>query len=221
MKGSNVYSQDGLFSFRTFVVSGMIVIGSGVAIVMYQQYTLAQSQRQLLHDVRKLNRNLSKLESHLKKVPVPLSSSEEEIEDIFLDASELEPPTLKSAVERISPKAGTNSRNPLEIAFAKVDAQMDEAGPENLRAANETLKELSNTHPGNAEIYWRLARSFFLLASEDLLVNPGNNDGSDDQKDMMKKAFEAAEVAVETDKQCGEAFKWQCSFLNFIFKKKQ
>ncbi|KAK3702702.1 hypothetical protein RRG08_042690 [Elysia crispata] len=200
-------NQDGFFSFRTFVVSGIVVIGSGVGIVLYQQYVFAQTQRQLIHEVRKLSRNVSKLESQLKKDPVALSASEEEVEDIFLDASESEPPTLKSDVERISPEGGINGRRPLEILFAEIDAQMDDAGPENLRAANETLKGLSNTEPGNAEVCWRLAKSFFLLASDDLLINP-SNDGSDDQKDLMKKAFEAAEMAVEADKQCGEAFKW-------------
>ena len=88
-------NQDGFFSFRTFVVSGIVVIGSGVGIVLYQQYVFAQTQRQLIHEVRKLSRNVSKLESQLKKDPVALSASEEEVEDIFLDASESEPPTLK------------------------------------------------------------------------------------------------------------------------------
>ena len=85
------------------------------------------------------------------------------------------------------------------------------------------MKQPYNVHcisflqePGNAEVCWRLAKSFFLLASDDLLINP-SNDGSDDQKDLMKKAFEAAEMAVEADKQCGEAFKWQSVLFLYSF----
>ncbi|GFS14595.1 regulator of microtubule dynamics protein [Elysia marginata] len=189
------------------MVSGIVVIGSGVAIVLYQQYVLTQSHKQLVQEVQKLNKNVSKLEKELKKPLLARSVSSDEIDDIFLDASESEPPTLKSDIERISPEGGVNGGSALETVLAQLDAQMDEAGPENLRAANETLKGLTSTEPANAEVYWRLAKSFFLLASEDLLINP-SNDGSDDQKDLMKKAFEAAEMAVDADKECGEAFKW-------------
>lgn len=205
-------SQDGgLFSFQTFMVSGMVVIGSGMAIVLYQQYTLAQSHKQLIRELKKLNRNVTKLEGQMRTAPLTRSVSSDGVDDIFMDASEAEPPRVTGnnlRVERISPQVGGwNGQSSLGIALAETDAQMDEAGPENLKAANETLKKLASTESKNAEVYWRLAKSFFLLASDDLLINQ-TSDGNDDQKALMKKAFEAAEMAVTFDKECGEAFKW-------------
>ena len=88
-------TQDGFFSFRTFAISGAIVIGSGMGLILYQQYLSAQSQRQLVREVQKLNKHIIKLESELKKVQLVPSSSSEDIEDIFLDASEAEPPAGK------------------------------------------------------------------------------------------------------------------------------
>ncbi|GFO03860.1 regulator of microtubule dynamics protein [Plakobranchus ocellatus] len=198
-------SQDGFFSVRTVMLSGMVVVGTGMGFMLYQQRLLAQSQDKLMLEVQKLRRNIAKLEKNLKKVK-QASPTESDFDEIFVDASESTLPILRSEEQKSAGENLTISPS-LKSVLDQIDEQLKESELDKLRSANETLKHLTQSEPDRAEVYWRLAKSFFLLASDDLLINP-SNDGSDNQKGLMKKAFEAAQKAVNLDNECGEAYKW-------------
>lgn len=76
---------------KAMIASGIVLVGSGLAYLAYQQYSMLKRERELEARIERLSREISRLENDLKRVKssVVLSSSTEDNEDVYVDASEV------------------------------------------------------------------------------------------------------------------------------------
>ncbi|XP_005109655.1 regulator of microtubule dynamics protein 1 isoform X2 [Aplysia californica] len=198
-------SSDVPFS-KAFWISGAVAMGTGLAYLLYQHYTLLRKQQNLSIQNAILSEKLIRLESDVRRLRETLlvaSSSSEDIEEIFVDASDV------ASDDRTVTKVA--SEEDVQDVLARVENKMNIGGIENFRTSYETISLLADKHPEDCELQWKLAKSGFLLATEELFVNPESTRES--QRPIMEKSREAAQIALKLNPQCGEAHKWMAIII--------
>uniref|UniRef100_A0A0B7A4C6 Regulator of microtubule dynamics protein 1 n=1 Tax=Arion vulgaris TaxID=1028688 RepID=A0A0B7A4C6_9EUPU len=207
---------------KAFIISSVLILGSGAVFIIYQQYEWSRRQRSLSTKIVQLQQHIMQLESDIKQIKetAVTSSSTDEMEEVFVDASEVAQDMIDMPREPESDSSTTTmedvSRTSEQFSrlCAKIDHIMERGGSENLTNVHATLTELANKNPQNAEIQWRLAKASFLLASEDMFTHPDKP--QEGQRDLMQKAHDAAAAAVDIDKENGDAHKWLAIIIGSI-----
>ncbi|BFZ06868.1 hypothetical protein BsWGS_09907 [Bradybaena similaris] len=218
-----VMSGDGsFFTSRTFILSTALVLGSGAALIAYQQYMWSRRQKSLTAQIVQLKQQILKLENDIKliKEATGTSSSTEDMEEVFVDASDVAQEVTNirefgdSDASSTECAAASTTADRLANILTKLDQQTEQGGFENLKNAHAALTELANKNPENAAVQWRLARSAFLLASEEMFSHPDKP--QEGQKNLMQAAHEAALAAVRLDSENGDAHKWLAIIIGSI-----
>lgn len=83
--------EGGFFTSRTFILSTALVLGSGAALIAYQQYMWSRRQKCLTAQIVQLKQQILKLENDIKQIKeaTGTSSSTDEMEEVFVDASDV------------------------------------------------------------------------------------------------------------------------------------
>lgn len=90
-QASATMAGEGLTSYKAVIISSALLVGSGAAFIMYQHYIWSKKQRCLSAQIVQLKQQILKLENDIKQIKeaAAASSSTDEMEEIFVDASEV------------------------------------------------------------------------------------------------------------------------------------
>ncbi|XP_059140347.1 regulator of microtubule dynamics protein 1-like [Physella acuta] len=204
---------------KALIASGIVLVGSGLAYLAYQQYNMLKRESELEDRIERLSREISRLENELKRVKssVVLSSSTEDNEDVYVDASEV---AQNLGCERYHNDCCSGYQSKTELLAEKIrtiDCKMEAGGLDNLTEAYNELCEMTCKDPNNAELMWRFARAGFLLITEEMLADKANCDKSNSSyRDVMKRSHEAAARAIELNPKSGDSHKWMAIIVGSV-----
>ncbi|CAL1527797.1 unnamed protein product [Lymnaea stagnalis] len=209
-------SRTSTFLAGPVLATSIVAIGSGLVYVIYQQYLITQREKRLSSRISQLSQTIIKLEGEIKKIKETLasSSSTDDNEDVFVDASEVAQQGI-TELGIAGPCIRRKDAGDMGQWCAKIDKLFDEGGANNLREAYTLLLNLTDQNPDEPALYWRLAKAGFLLASEEMIVSTDDKPNNG-QRNLMKSSLDAVTKSLQLDEESGDAHKWMAIIMGSV-----